>query len=349
MKWYKLVFKQEQPIHLGALKWGVVNETEIFIPGWTMWGALTSFYLKQQNIFQNQDKSKNVKEMVPHDKAKAWDVEQIKRMFEHITNFYPALCCGESEEILSGPLFPHYEKGRFYLGDYSEEKFKFEFVDTMMSTAIEPVSRRAKDEQLHELEYILPTSKARPGTEWEQSRKIYWVGLIGFDDEMVQEALMFLKGFPKIYVGGDTRYGFGLLKLSTVEELDCGYVKKENKERQTDDELNKSKKQQGKGEEYEKVEQGEELKLWGLDEDGCLCWEDEGNNLFLKQFLEFSPEIKFEGEIKLIAEFDFGQNTPRVQTAGYYVNVGSKIKIDNELDNNMLKRYCLYKGKFILC
>ncbi len=44
MVWYKLVFKQNQPIHIGYIDWGVVNETQIFIPGWTMWGALTKAY-----------------------------------------------------------------------------------------------------------------------------------------------------------------------------------------------------------------------------------------------------------------------------------------------------------------
>lgn len=44
MKWYKLVFKQNQPIHIGSTKWGIVNKTEIFIPGWTMWGALTKTF-----------------------------------------------------------------------------------------------------------------------------------------------------------------------------------------------------------------------------------------------------------------------------------------------------------------
>jgi hypothetical protein len=32
MKWYKLIFKQNQPIHIGSTKWGIVNKTEILFP-----------------------------------------------------------------------------------------------------------------------------------------------------------------------------------------------------------------------------------------------------------------------------------------------------------------------------
>jgi len=45
MNWYKLTFRQIQPIHLGYKKHGVINETRIFITGQTMWGALTGFGL----------------------------------------------------------------------------------------------------------------------------------------------------------------------------------------------------------------------------------------------------------------------------------------------------------------
>ncbi|MGB9755786.1 MAG: hypothetical protein ACPLXO_02775, partial [Desulfurella sp.] len=70
MEWYKLVFKQNQPIHIGSTRWGVINETEVFIPGWTMWGALTN-----QFLIENEFK----------------DIEKSKKIFERITNFYPMI------------------------------------------------------------------------------------------------------------------------------------------------------------------------------------------------------------------------------------------------------------------
>jgi len=44
---------------------------------------------------------------------------------------------------------------------FSEEKFRFLFVDSILQTAIEPILRKAKDESLHELDFILPKPKQK--------------------------------------------------------------------------------------------------------------------------------------------------------------------------------------------
>lgn len=295
MKWYKLIFKQNQPIHIGSTEWGVISETEIFIPGWTMWGALTNQYLKT-NGFNEIDKA--------------------RKIFEHITNFYPTVECGKDGYSNTDPLFPKYKEENFYIRDYPEEKFKFEFVDTIVSTAIEPLSRKAKDESLHEFEFVLPKSKQ----DGNSSKQLYWIGLIGLEDDEIEEVENFLKISLKIYIGGDTKYGFGELELIGINEL--------------------------KGEEKDAYE---ELKKWGLDENGYLLLDDSNDSLVLKQFLEFSREVEFEGEVKLLAEFDFTQNTPKVQDASYFINIGSKITRDDKFLNNSknLKNYQLFKGKLI--
>lgn len=132
MNWYKLVFKQNQPIHIGYIDWGVVNETQIFIPGWTMWGALTKAY----NVCNKKSLSDN------------------KDLFETITCFYPCFN-SDGNEV----LFPEYKYGEFYLGGSSEDRFRLEFVDVFISTAVYPHSRQAVENSLHEIEYILPKSK----------------------------------------------------------------------------------------------------------------------------------------------------------------------------------------------
>ncbi|CAK9331205.1 hypothetical protein [Thermoanaerobacter kivui] len=50
-----------------------------------------------------------------------------------------------------------------------------------------------------------------------------------------------------------------------------------------------------------------------------------------------------KGELKLLSEFDFTQNIPRVQEAAYFINVGSKILNFNGID---LGKYRFIKGKF---
>jgi hypothetical protein len=290
LRWYKLVFKQNQPIHIGSARWGVVNETEIFIPGWTMWGALTKAY----NQYSNCKLSDN------------------QELFETITCFYPFF-----KEKSDNVLFPKYKNGLLYLGEeYSEDKFRYEFTDTFVSTAIVPGTRSAKDESLHEIEILLPKGKKEGKSLYrvretpkeasiyqkktckKEKESLYWVGVLGIDNDLPN----FFKNGLKIFIGGDIKYGLGELELLDPEPKNNDF-----------------------------------LEGWNINNNGYLNLSNDKN---IKQFLEFSPEIKFEGELKLLAEFDFTKNTPKVKKAGYFINIGSKII------NGITSEYKLVKGKF---
>ncbi len=282
MSWYKLIFEQIQPIHIGKLNWGVVSETEIFITGQTMWGALVNAYAIKKGI------------------KKQSDLEEIRKKFETITNFFPSF---DGENILE----PAYEKGEFvyeYNGDFiTEEEFRLYFVDADFKTSIDPFTITAKEEQLYEFEYILPKPKEEFTKEIERlgfEDKLYWVGLIKLDDENIEN---FIKEKPEIFIGGDTRYGYGLMKLKEFMEFD-----KKN------------------------------LKNWNLNEDGNFVYSNSSTTL--RNFLEFDDNIDLEGEIKLIPEMNFFQNTPFVEDAKFYITIGSKIK------NNISDTLKLNKGKF---
>lgn len=198
-KWYKFIFKQNQPIHIGIGGYGITNETRIFIPGWTMWGALTKSY----NLNLGNDLSKN----------------QV--LFENISCFYP--CFNKNGDNV---LFPKFKDGELYFGNYSESKFRMMFVDTFVSTAVIPGSRAAKEESLHELDILLPASKVDFAKQ--EKRDIYWTGIL-----MLENIDLLEMGF-KIYIGGDVRYGFGELELIdkseiTNEELNIWNVDKNGK------------------------------------------------------------------------------------------------------------------------
>lgn len=183
IQWYKLIFKQIQPIHVGMGSFGVVNETRIFIPGWTMWGALTKAYNLKNNFLlsENQD------------------------LFENISCFYPAFKSDANYQV----LFPIFKNGEFSLGEYSEDKFRAKFVDTFMSTAISSLSNTALDDHLHELNVILPGVK-EGFKEKDEEYQLYWIGIIKIDD---------VKKIPsEIYVGGEVKYGLGKLVLETQPE-----------------------------------------------------------------------------------------------------------------------------------
>jgi len=186
-KWYKLVFKQIQPIHVGAGSYGVINETRIFIPGWTMWGALTKAY----NLKNGKALSEN------HD------------VFENISCFYPCFN-KEGNEI----LFPEFKDGEFYLENYSENEFRAKFVDTFISTAIDSRTNTAIDESLHELNIILPGVKA---DYYEQDKsyenQLYWVGIVLLEENQKNNLS------DEIYIGGDARYGLGRMKLVKKDDI----------------------------------------------------------------------------------------------------------------------------------
>ncbi len=197
-KWYKIIFKQNQPIHLGSLKWRVLNETLLFIPGFTMWGTLTNAYL-----LENKPNSEE-------------ELKEIKKYFETITCFYP--CFDENGERV---LFPKFKDGKFYLGNYSEEELRFYFTDSLVRTAVEPINRGAKEEALYEIEFISP--KPKKGF-CEDVKNLYWVGVL----EITEKFEDFLKEGLKIYVGGDIRYGLGELELVKKDPISEGELKKWN-------------------------------------------------------------------------------------------------------------------------
>ena len=167
--WKKVVYKQVQPIYIGYKSHGIINETRVFIPGITMWGALTNAFGKENNW----DKDK---------------YEQNKAYFENITCFYPM--------IDNAVLYPRFKNGEFYLGFCNEKEFRYEYIDTYISTAINPATLNAKDKSLHEIDIILPQGK-------EDKKQLYWVGYVKTNKEIPNE----------VYVGGDSRYGLGLMRL----------------------------------------------------------------------------------------------------------------------------------------
>ncbi len=243
--WYKLTFKQLQPINLGYKKHGVINETRIFITGQSMWGALSNAYAKTEQYNQT--------------------------LFEKITCFYPMI----DNKI----LYPKYQDGEFYLGDISEREFRYKFTTTYLSTAINPLSRNAKDESLHEIDVILPKDKDENN---KNKKELFWVGYleIGDKDEIPKE----------IYIGSDSKYGLGLMRLE---------------DEPIEDNFN-----------YEVIKGKYQNNSYPRNEP-------------LSNFLKFEQNIEFEGELELLAEFDFSKNRPKVKedSGAFYIRVGSKIRL----------------------
>ena len=286
-KWIKLVFKQNQPIHIGSVRWGVVNETEIFIPGSTMWGALTNLYL------QVQAKADEV------NFEKSDDLERVSSLFKEVSNFYP--CTNQKGENI---LFPNYKKGSFYLGDISEDKFRHYLTDVIVQTAVEPVSRKAKDESLHEFEFILPQPKTYKENDTLGFKNLYWVGVIRVEENSA--SIKFLDRCIReklpLFIGGDVKYGFGEVELIEKKEL----TKEETKE-------------------------------WWIDEnENISVYEDEPSPYFIELDHRY-VDIK-EGEIVIVPEMEFRKSTPTLREALFCASVGSRVvKKDNTSEIQLIK------------
>jgi hypothetical protein len=281
MTWYKLVLEQKQPIHIGFKKYGVLAETRIFIPGQTIWGALTKAYNLMKGDMSNID----------------------ERLFEQITCFYPLL---DGDTILK----PNFKNGEFHLGEISEKEFRLLFVDSFTSTSILSETRTAKDESLHEIEYILPKPKyeilkkmieniednKEKDTEkderkleilqkFENINNLKWVGLINIDKDTKKQ----LENL-NIFIGGDSRYGYGLMKIKQLTEVSNELGNKFDIDK---------KPIKGKLGKY--------------------------NNADLLNYLEFDPKIKFEGKLELLPEFDFYNGGVKIDKAQYYITPGSTL------------------------
>ncbi|KIM12166.1 MAG: hypothetical protein KU38_04500 [Sulfurovum sp. FS08-3] len=111
-------------------------------------------------------------------------------LFENISCFYPM----SNDEV----LLPKFKDGEFCLGDMSEKEFRQKYVTTLLSTAINPNTLNAKDESLHELDVILPDS-------------LQWVGYIKCEKAKIE-------AIKEIFIGGDSRYGLGLMRREHIEE-----------------------------------------------------------------------------------------------------------------------------------
>jgi len=195
-KRYLLVFEQTQPIHIGVGSYGVVNETRIFIPGWTMWGALTNAYCRMMSEHPKENENQG--------------------LFKKITCFYPSFHPSAGKDN-GNVLFPEFKEGKFHLGQFSEDKFRAMFVDTFVSTAINPAYRSAKDESLHEINIVLPKAKSGYSVNSKEQR-LYWIGAV--------ETGADIPDGMKIVVGGDVRYGFGEMILKEKKETAKKYFDK---------------------------------------------------------------------------------------------------------------------------
>ncbi len=204
MSWkcYELKIKAKSPIHIGyGSQLGIVSRTRYYIPGKTMWGAVTAIL------------SRNIME--------SYDAEIYKKIGEFVKNhlifsyFYPVTKA-------NNVLYPNYTDEGLKFGGMSKEEFEREFITSYLSTALDKGSSTAEEGSLHEFELISPVEFT--GYLFTDLEKNHASAMLPFfvKEADEEEIIVQLKGedveifdaIREIQVGGERNYGFGWLNLN---------------------------------------------------------------------------------------------------------------------------------------
>lgn len=210
---YRLTFKAESPVFMGDKKIGIIQQTRRYIPGKTMWGAITA------NVTYGL-----IDDGVTYSPALYKDIGECVKSCIRTTYFYPIT---DSKDVLS-PRFT--EEGLQY-GQMSENEFESTFIKSFVSTATSGDRGAAKDESLHETEYVV--NRIKSDGEYKQ---VNWIGYLfikgcenskyslnnhgNFNDielECDEHSVKLSDTLKQLHVGGDNRYGFGRLALTTPQ------------------------------------------------------------------------------------------------------------------------------------
>lgn len=133
-----LTYRATAPLLLGDFPLGFIQRTRRFIPGWTLWGALTA--LLTRTVFAQADSAH-------YAAVGAW-------VSENLLTSYAYLLVGAE------PAAPHFQEGRWYYGPLPAAQFEARFVTSLGQTAIAPESLTAQTNTLHETEALSPCDLA---------------------------------------------------------------------------------------------------------------------------------------------------------------------------------------------
>lgn len=166
---YEVVFELLSPLHIGKRKIGNLQQTRYYVPGRTLWGALTARMARDDGNFDYEKTGRDVDE------------------FLRFTYFYPT---DDDKKIT---LFPW--------GDPDE--FEWKYIQSYVTTALDPKVRKADYGSLHEAEYIAPKTR--------RNEKVYLLGYIFERDDC---NLNWKEALPKLLLGGERTYGWGRVRVS---------------------------------------------------------------------------------------------------------------------------------------
>lgn len=207
MSWhlYSLNFRLKSPLHIGLCKVFHFFLTREYIPARPFWGALTAKLTRQLAML---------------------DYEKIGEFLKTAMRFGYFYIYDKNKDVV---FIPKYTDEGLKFGsikgeEISQNDFAKRHISSLASTAIETHSFTAEEGMLHEVECISPYTldKGEPvfvrGLLWvcEFSNNGFSVADVGEDDFSIiygEKRVKFSKLVDTLQVGGERKYGFGLLKL----------------------------------------------------------------------------------------------------------------------------------------
>jgi len=192
MDWtmYMAIYELRSPLHIGYHKIGNVQRTRYYIPARNLWGVVTEALTRRS--FSTPD-------------APQGDYQQIGEWVKtHCAFGYWFI--QENGQL----LYPHYEEGKLKYGHLTAADFERRYLDAHVTTALDPSTTSAEEGSLHEVEFIAPYNQ-----DGVRTRVGGWV----FLDETAQVVLDWCQWLGDLQIGGERRYGFGMLRLVKMEPV----------------------------------------------------------------------------------------------------------------------------------
>lgn len=176
MSWqaYKLRFRLCSPLHIGRGKVGNLQLTRSYVTGRNLWGALTARLTRNSH---------------PAGKpAPQTYVDVGERVNRELAFTYLFATTNTDGSIETWPW---------------EENFRYHYLSTYASTALDYSAASAEENSLHEVEYLMPHTR-------EAGKQVY---LTGYLFQRADSALEWQSALARLQVGGERGYGWGQLEL----------------------------------------------------------------------------------------------------------------------------------------
>jgi len=202
MAWtaHRIVLRLRSPMHIGCGKVGNLQRTRPYVAGRNLWGALTA---------------RLTRDGAPEGKP---DPKKYPKMGDRVhdelafTYFFPT-----TDQQGCEPLFPALDvQGNWGYGEnrsgillLDASAFRYRFLSTYASTALNYAAYSAKEASLHEVECLLPRTR--------DDEPVY---LTGYVFQKKDSGLDWQGAMRRLQIGGERGYGWGRVEVVAIAALE---------------------------------------------------------------------------------------------------------------------------------